>query len=169
MIFVVYMHGLFLWKIKKDIAITNAFQKRLDESNRKLNKIWVDRGSEFYSRSMKLFLQNNNIEMHSMHNEEKSVVAGRFVRTLMNNFYKCMTSISKNVNIDELDDIVNKSNNTYHRTIKMEPVDVKYIYWLYKKIIKKVLNSKLVIMLEYQNMKIFLQKAILQIGLKKFL
>ena len=169
MIFVVYMHGLFLWKIKKDIAITNAFQKRLDESNRKLNKIWVDRGSEFYNRSMKLFLQNNNIEMHSMHNEEKSVVAGRFVRTLMNNFYKCMTSISKNANIDELDDIVNKSNNTYHRTIKMEPVDVKYIYWLYKKIIKKVLNSKLVIMLEYQNMKIFLQKAILQIGLKKFL
>ena len=169
MIFVVYMHGLFLWKIKKDIAITNAFQKPLDESNRKLNKIWVDRGSEFYNRSMKLFLQNNNIEMHSMHNEEKSVVAGRFVRTLMNKLYKCMTSISKNVNIDELDDIVNKSNNTYHRTIKMEPVDVKYIYWLYKKIIKKVLNSKLVIMLEYQNMKIFLQKAILQIGLKKFL
>ena len=77
---------------------------------------------------MKLFLQNNNIEMHSMHNEEKSVVAGRFVRTLMNKLYKCMTSISKNVNIDELDDIVNKSNNTYHRTIKMEPVDVKYIY-----------------------------------------
>ena len=66
--------------------------------------------------------------MHSMHNEEKSVVAGRFVRTLMNKLYKCMTSISKNVNIDELDDIVNKSNNTYHRTIKMEPVDVKYIY-----------------------------------------
>ena len=66
--------------------------------------------------------------MHSMHNEEKSVAAGRFVRTLMNKLYKYMTSISKNVNIDELDNIVNKSNNTYHRTIKMEPVDVKYIY-----------------------------------------
>ena len=50
--------------------ITNAFQKILDESNRKPNKIWVDKGSEFYNRSMKSFLQNNDIEMYSTHNEE---------------------------------------------------------------------------------------------------
>ena len=63
--------------------------------------------------------------MYSIHNEGKSVVAERFIRTLKNKIYKYMTSISKNVYIDKLDDIVNKYNNTYHRTIKMKPVDVK--------------------------------------------
>ena len=63
--------------------------------------------------------------MYSTHNEGKYVVAERFIRTLKNKIYKYMTSISKNVYIDKLDDIVNKYNNTYHSTIKMKPVDVK--------------------------------------------
>ena len=63
-----------------------------------------------------------------MHNEGKSVVAERFIRTLKNKIYKYMTAISKNVYIDKLDDIVNEYNNTYHRTIKMKPVDVKETY-----------------------------------------
>ena len=58
-------------------------------------------------------------------NEGIYVVAERFIRTLKNKIYKYMTSISKNVYIDKLDDIVNKYNNTYHSTIKMKPVDVK--------------------------------------------
>ena len=74
---------------------------------------------------MKSRLQDNNIEIQSTHNEGKSVVAERFIRTLKNKIYKYMTSISKNVYIDKLDDIVNEYNNTYHRTIKMKPVDVK--------------------------------------------
>ena len=63
--------------------------------------------------------------MNSIHNEGKSVTAERFIRTLKNKIYRYMTAISKNVYIDKLDDIVNKYNNTYHRTIKMKPVDVK--------------------------------------------
>ena len=63
--------------------------------------------------------------MYSIHNEEKSVVAERFIRTLKNKFYKYMTSISKNAYIGKLDDIVDEYNNTYHRAIKMKPVDVK--------------------------------------------
>ena len=63
--------------------------------------------------------------MYSIHNEGKPVVAERFIRTLKTKTYKYMTSISKNVYIDKLDDIVNEYNNTYHRTIKMKPVDVK--------------------------------------------
>ena len=63
--------------------------------------------------------------MYSTYNEGKSVVAERFIRTLKNKIYKYLTSISKNVYIDELDDIVNKYNNTYHRAIKMKPIDVK--------------------------------------------
>ena len=78
----------------------------------------VDKGSEFYNRSVKSFLHNNNIEMYSTHNEGKSVVAERFIRTLKNRTYKYMTSISKNVYIDKLDYMVNKYKNTYHRTIK---------------------------------------------------
>ena len=63
--------------------------------------------------------------MYSTHNEGKSVVAERFITTLKNKIYKYITSISKNVYIDKLDDIVNKYNNIYHRTIKMKPADVK--------------------------------------------
>ena len=65
------------------------------------------------------------IVMYSTHNEGKSVVAERFIRTLKNKIYKCMTSISKNACIHQLNDIVNEYNNTYHRAIKMKPIDVK--------------------------------------------
>ena len=68
---------------------------------------------------MKPWLQDKNMEMHSIHNEGKSVVAEKFIRTLKNNIYKYMISISKNVYVDKLDDIVNKYNNTYHRTISL--------------------------------------------------
>ena len=57
--------------------------------------------------------------MYSIHNKRKSVVAERFIRTLKNKIYKYITSVSKNMYIDKLDDIVNEYNNTYHRTIKM--------------------------------------------------
>ena len=73
----------------------------------------------------KKWLKDNDIEMYSIHNEGKSVVAERFIRTLKTKIYKYMTSVSKNVYIDKLDDIVSKYNNTYHRAIKMKPVDVK--------------------------------------------
>ena len=63
--------------------------------------------------------------MYSTNNEVKSVIAERFIRTLKNKIYKYITSISKNVYIDKLDDIVRKYNNTYHTSIKMKPVDVK--------------------------------------------
>ena len=61
-----------------------------------------------------------------IHNEEKSVVAERFIRTLKVKIYKYMTSVSQNVYINKLDDIVNEYNNTYHRTIEMKPVDIKH-------------------------------------------
>ena len=102
----------------------NAFQKGLDSSNRKQNKIWVDQGGEFYNRLFKRFLKINNIQMHSRYNEGKSVVAERFVITLKNKIFKHLTAVPKNVYFDVLDDIVNKYNNTVRRTIKMKPIDV---------------------------------------------
>ena len=69
-------------KDKKGISIANAFQKILKESNRKPNKIWVDKGSEFYNNFFKKSLKDNDIEMYSIHIEGKSVVSERFIRSL---------------------------------------------------------------------------------------
>ena len=112
-------------KDRKSISIVKAFQIILKQSNRKPNKIWVDKGSEFYDAYFKKWLRDNDIVMYSTHNEGKSVVAERFIRTIKGKIYKYMTSISKNVYIDKLDDIVDEYNNTYHTTIKMKPADVK--------------------------------------------
>ena len=109
----------------KGVSNVNVFQKVLDKSGRKPNKIWVDKGSEFYNNSFKKWLKDNDIEMYLTHNEGRSIVAERFIRTLKTKIYKYMTSISKNVYIDKLDDIVNEYNNVYHRTIKMKPVNAK--------------------------------------------
>ena len=97
----------------------------LRESNRKPNKVWVDKGSECFNRSMKSWLEKSDIEMYSTHNEGKYAAAERSFRTLKNKINKYMSSISKNVYIDELDDIVNKYNNICHNPIKMKPADVK--------------------------------------------
>ena len=83
-------------KDKKGVTIGNAFQKILVDSKRKPNKIWVDQGSEFYNRSVKSWLEKNDIEMYSTHIEGKSVVAERFVpekvyMTLKTKIYKYMT------------------------------------------------------------------------------
>ena len=113
-------------KDKKGVSIVKASQSILKQSNsRKPNKIWVDKGSEFYNTSFKKWLQDNDIVMYSTHNEGKSVVSERFIRTLKSKTYKYMASISKNVYIDKLDDVVNEYNNTYHTTTKMKPIDVK--------------------------------------------
>ena len=74
-------------KDKKEITITNAFQKILDESKRKPDKVWVDKSN---NRSIKSFLLNKGGEMYATHNEEKSVIAERFIRALKNKIYKYM-------------------------------------------------------------------------------
>ena len=96
----------------------------MDDSNRKPNKIWVDHGSEFYNNKFKSFLKENGIEMYSTFNEGKSVVAERFIKNLKNKIYKHMTAIGENVYFNDLDDIVEKYNNTVHSSIKMKPKDV---------------------------------------------
>ena len=97
---------------KKGISIVNAFDKIIEQSNRKPNKIWVDQGGEFYNNAFKKWLSDNDIIMYSTCNEGKSVVAEIFIRTLKNKLYKHMTATGKNVYYDVLDDVVNKYNNT---------------------------------------------------------
>ena len=133
-------------KDKKGISIVNAFKKI--SKGRKPNKILVDQSSDFFNNSFKGFLKMNNIEMYSAYNEGKSVVAERFTRTLKNKFFKHMTAISKNIYFDTLEDIVDKYNNTVHRTIKMKHIEVTSDYYTEynEDSNKKVLNLKLVIM-----------------------
>ena len=143
-------------------------------------------GSEFYNKYFKDFLKINNIEMYSTYNEGKSLVAERFIETLKNKIFKHMTAILTNVYFDVLDDIVNKYNNTVHKTIKMKPIDITDNFYVKSNGIafnkglikshsaelqskelhsnKKILNLKSMIMLEFLNIKIFLLKDILQIG-----
>ena len=71
--------------------------------------------------------------MCSMHNKGKSLIGERFIRTLKNKIYKSMISISKNVYFDKLNNKVNTYNNTYHRTIKITPVDVKSSMYINRK------------------------------------
>ena len=112
-------------KDKKGVTIVNAFQIILDSWKRKLNKIWIDQGSEFYSNSFKKWLKDNDIEKYSTYNRGKSLLAQRFIRALKNQIYKNTTAVSKNVYFDVLDNTVVKYNKTYHNTIKMKPIDVK--------------------------------------------
>ena len=125
-------------KDKKGISIVNAFQKILTESYRSEAK---SKGSNpikyglikelnFTIILLKKWLKDNDTEMYSIYNEAKSVIAERFIRTLKNKIYKYMTAISKNVYIDKLNDIVDEHNNTYHKTIKMKPIDVKDITYI---------------------------------------
>ena len=114
----------------------------------------------------------NKIKICSTYNEGKSVAAERFIRTLKNKIFKHMTAISKNVYFEVLDDIVDKCNNNFHRTIKKNLLTLHLILMLntMKNLLNlKILNLKLITMLEFQNIKTFLLKDTLQIDQKKFL
>ena len=145
---VIDIYSKYAWfislKDKNGIKITNAFQKILVESNRKPSKMWVGRGSKFYNGSINPWLEKTDIEMYSTCHEGKSVVAERFVRTLKNKMYKYMTSVSKNVYIDKLDDVANIHNNTYHSTIKMKPIDVKSNTYIVNKLINTLVNKLII-------------------------
>ena len=128
-------------KDKKRISIVNAFNKIINQSNRKPNKIWVDQGGEFYNRVFKKWLSDNDIIMYSTFNEGKSVVAERFIRTLKIKLYKHMAATGKNVYYDVLDDAVNEHNNTKHNTIKMKPKDVKIKMAIKKYILMNIIKK----------------------------
>ena len=114
--------------------------------------------------------------MYSAQNEGKSVIGERFIRTLKTKVFKHMTASSKNVYFDVLDHIVNKYNNTVHRTIKTDQLTLHLILMLntMKILTKKILNLKLVMVSEYQSNLVskyqtFLLNDTLKIGQKKFL
>ena len=111
---------VYSFKKQKRSTIVNAFQNVLDNSKRKSNRIGFDKGTQFYNGSFKKWFQDNDIEM--------SLVAERLIRTLKNKIYKHMIAVSKNIHFDVLNDIADKYNNSYHRTIKMKSTHVKSVF-----------------------------------------
>ena len=105
-------------KVKKGVSVVNAFQK-INSEGRKLNKIWVDQGKEFYNNSFKDFLKMNNTEMHSIYNEGKSVVATRFIRTLKNKIFKHMTEF-QNKKTFLLKDILQIGQKKFSLLVKLK-------------------------------------------------
>ena len=108
--------------------------------------------------------------MCSRHNAGKPFLTEKFIRTLKNRIYKHMTAVSKDVYIDKLNDIVNEYNNTYNRTIKVKPIEVKdntYIDSI-KEVNDKDSKFKVGDHVRISNTKTFLLKDILRIGLNNF-
>ena len=110
-------------------------------------------------------------EMYSTYNEGKSVVAERFIRNLKNKVYKHMTTISKNVYFDVLNDIVDECSNTYYKTIKMMPIDVgdDSFAEYNEESNEKDPKFKVADHVRISSTKIFLLKDMLLIGVKKLL
>ena len=111
-------------EIQKGITVTNSFQKILDKFALKPNEIWVGQVSEFYNRSLNSWLHHNCIEMYSIHNR-KICCCKKIYQNLEKQNLKRYVHNIKNVYIDNLDEVVDKYNNTCYRTIKMKPVDVQ--------------------------------------------
>ena len=124
---VIDVFSKFAWvlplKDKKSISITNAFKSIVKNSNRKPQFLWVDKGSEFYNKTFKEWLKNNNIEMYSTFNEGKAVVIERFNRTFKANMYKQFTIQNNTIWYNILNELVKKYNSTKHNSIKMTPIE----------------------------------------------
>ena len=141
---IIDIYNKYAWVIplkdKKGITITNAFQKILDKSNCKPNKIWVDKGSEFYNRSMKSWLEKmtwNCIQCIMRGNllllkDSLEPWEIKFINTWLQ---------FQNVYLDKLD-IVTKYNNTYYSTIKMKPIDVKSNTYIDSSKVRKRIDKK---------------------------
>ena len=112
-------------KDKKGKTVLHAFIEIVNESNRKPNKLWVDQGREFYNKLMQEWL-DNNILMYSTHNEGKSVIAERFIKTLKSKIYKKMTANDNKSYLPYLNKLVDKCNNTYHHSINKKPINADY-------------------------------------------
>ena len=89
------------------------------------SRVWTDKGTEFYNQQLKAVLAANNMTLYSTENEEKSSIVERWKRTMKNIMWKYFTANSMQKYIDVLSSMVEKYNNTYHRSIKLTPSDAR--------------------------------------------
>ena len=111
-------------KTKKSEEIINSFKDNFKKSKRKPTMIQSDEGSEFTNNVTQTFFKNNNIKWYHTYNRDiKCSICERYNRTILNKIYKNFTLNNNTIWINDLDKLVNEYNNTYHRSIKMKPID----------------------------------------------
>jgi len=109
-------------KTKSGLEVSEAFSQIFKHNAPK--KLHVDKGREFYNKDLKQILNKYNITMYSTGTDKKASIIERFNRTFGNEIKKVFYRNKDKVWISELPKIIKTYNNTYHRTIKMKPVDV---------------------------------------------
>ena len=97
-----------------------------NESNHKPNKLWVDEGREFYNKLIQEWLDNIDILIYSTHNEDKSVIAERFIKKLKSKLYKEMTANDYKSYLPYLNKLVDQYSNTYYDSIIIKPINDDY-------------------------------------------
>ena len=111
-------------KTKNYNEIMNSFKDIFKKSKRSPNFIQSDEGSEFTNKQVQKFFNDNNIKWYHTYNRDiKCSICERFNRTILNEIYKNFTLNSNTIWINDLDKLVKEYNNSYHRTIKMKPID----------------------------------------------
>ena len=109
-------------KDKKGETVAAAF-KKIFSAGRKPKRLWVDKGKEYYNKSVKELLESEGIEMYSTENEEKSMICERWNRTIKTKMWKQFTIQNSTEYLDMLPGLVKEYNNTKHRSIGMSPVE----------------------------------------------
>ena len=142
----------FAWCIplpdKKAVTILKAFKNVIKQSKRKPEKVWCDRGSEFYNELFKAFLDDNNITLYSTYGESKSVVVERFNRTIKNWLWKYFTAKHTRDWVNTLEELTDFYNRQKHRSIKMTPIEAskpenhkQVFHNLYGEMLNKEMNE----------------------------
>ena len=120
-------HTKYAWAIpiknKQGSTVTEAFKNLIAKSNRKPDKIWSDRGKEFYNKTFLDFLKQNGIQIYSTNSDLKAVFVERFNRTLLDLIKEPMYIEGKACWLNHLNDALDKYNNRIHGTIKMTPTE----------------------------------------------
>ena len=119
------MHGQFLLKINQEKSTTTTFKSLIEKAKRKPDKIWSDRGKEFYNKTFLDFLKQNEIQIYSTNSDLKAVFVERFNRTLLDLIKKPMYIEGKGSWLNHLDTAMEKYNNRVHGTTKMTPFEAK--------------------------------------------
>ena len=111
-------------KNKNYNEIINSFKDIFKKSKRKPKMIQSDEGTEFTNKQVQKFFNDNNIKWYHTYNRDiKCSICERFNRTILNKIYKNFTLNNNTIWIKDLNKLVKEYNNSYHRTIKMKPVD----------------------------------------------
>ena len=110
-------------KTKDKITIANAFEDIIKQSGRQCIKLWSDNGGEFFNNHFEKMLKRLKIIRYTTQSELKAIMIERFNQTLMNKLSMLFTVRGNYRYIDDVQNIINIYNNSYHSTIKMTPVE----------------------------------------------